>query len=386
MEKAGAGGGMESGSRFVVVSIVVLAVLVAWAVVRSPGPAGSPSFASDGVRPTATVDPITSVFQSPAALSLTWQQTGDLCFRNYTLQRSTVGSGGPWTTVAVIMTYTNTSQYVRGMTPGGMTWWQIVDYDCLGSVPSNPVQVVQPAVAALTYTRPTAASAQFAWTNDASYGGLLAFGSYQLMESINGGPFSPATTITVSTARTYTVQGLSPSTAYAFRVNTTDVCAGTGCGGGTYPSSTDSNTVTFTTPPPLAAQATASPTTTDVGVPVSFACAVSGGTPPYSITWAFGDGSGGTGRAANHTYASAGAVTATCTATDASGSTASSPVTVQVNPAPSGPFAFVYTPILGVPLWTVIALIVILVVVLVALAAIVRWVRRPPARRPPEAR
>jgi len=108
-----------------------------------------------------------------------------------------------------LVTITNiavTSEYVYGMTPGQTTWWQVIDHDSFGSATSNQHQVNQPATAVLTYTMPTPTSAQFSWTNNANYGGLVAFSSYQLMESVNGGSWSTATTITVESTRTYTLK------------------------------------------------------------------------------------------------------------------------------------------------------------------------------------
>jgi PKD repeat protein len=281
----------------------------------------------------ATTLTVSSNGKGPTTLSLTWTQTNDVFFVSYTVQYSTAGSNGPWTTLVVITDYRVTSQYVYAMSPGGTTWWQVIDTDSFGSATSNQYQVTQPAVATLTYTRPTATSAQFSWNNPASYGGLVGFASYQVMESINGGSYSAATTITVETTLSYTVQGLSSSTSYAFYLITTDQC--NSCSGGASPSSSNSNVVSFTTAPPLSVQASASPSATDVGLAVAFTCAATGGTSPFSDAWTFGDGTTGSGSSATHSYSSPGSFTATCTVTDSFGTQASSPVSVQVAPAPS---------------------------------------------------
>lgn len=57
--------------------------------------------------------------------------------------------------------------------------------------------------------------------------------------------------------------------------------------------------------PPLSGSFTYIPAEPGVGAPVYFAAAASGGRPPYSFAWTFGDGNTAFGSAAAHTYASA---------------------------------------------------------------------------------
>ena len=288
------------------------------------------------LKASATTLTLGSNGLSPTTISLTWTQSGDAFFVSYTLQYSTAGSNGPWTVVYTTGTKTATTAYWNQMGPGQTWWWQVIDTDSFGSATSNTYQVTQPAAATLSYTRPTETSAQFSWDNLATYGGLVSFGSYQLMESVNGGAYSAVTSITTETTMSYTVQGLSWNTAYSFYLLTTDQCTGGGnCAGGTYPAGSASNVIAFNIPAQPTAQASASPSATDVGFPVSLTCAVTGGTPPYTYGWTFGDGATGTGSTVSHTYTSAGTKTATCTVTDNFGTTASSPVTVQVYPAPT---------------------------------------------------
>src|SRR5919197_1126737 len=71
------------------------------------------------------------------------------------------------------------------------------------------------------------------------------------------------------------------------------------------------------------------------GGAVSFTCAASDGTPPYTFAWEFGDDLGGPGATATHAYAEAGTKTATCTVTDALGGTESAAVAIEVNSIPT---------------------------------------------------
>ncbi|MDE1835900.1 MAG: PKD domain-containing protein [Euryarchaeota archaeon] len=84
--------------------------------------------------------------------------------------------------------------------------------------------------------------------------------------------------------------------------------------------------------------ATASPTTTDVGLPVAFTALGTGGTAPLTYAWAFGDGSApGSGSTATHAYAARGNYTVRVWANDSAGGSASSTLTMLVNPALSTP-------------------------------------------------
>jgi PKD repeat protein len=92
---------------------------------------------------------------------------------------------------------------------------------------------------------------------------------------------------------------------------------------------------------PLTAKATATPTTGNAPLGVSFTGSATGGTAPYSYSWDFGDGSAtSTAQNPSHTYNSAGTFTATLTVTDSSSpaKTATSSVTVTVS-AVGGPLA-----------------------------------------------
>jgi PKD repeat protein len=73
---------------------------------------------------------------------------------------------------------------------------------------------------------------------------------------------------------------------------------------------------------------------------VAFTGTASGGTPPYSYSWNFGDGSAtSTAQNPGHTYSTAGTYTATLTVTDSSApvQTATSSVTITVSPIAGTP-------------------------------------------------
>jgi hypothetical protein len=167
---------------------------------------------------------------SPVALSLVVNATGTACPPfGWTIQESTSGSDGPWT-----VTYSDTggrtplpyniTDYEDVLTAGATYWWQAIDDDsCTGNITSNTLQFQQPAVAVVAITQPTATSAELTWTNSASYGGQVTFGSYEVYEE-SGVPPPGALigTISVEGDRSLLVQGLSYHTGYGFSVVTLD--------------------------------------------------------------------------------------------------------------------------------------------------------------------
>lgn len=110
--------------------------------------------------------------------------------------------------------------------------------------------------------------------------------------------------------------------------------------------------------------------TADVnGVTGTFTTAVSGGVPPYTYYWDFGDGTHGTGADPTHTYANPGTYTVTVTVTDSQGRTATQTLTLVV-PTHSEP------PVSWLPAMGIAA------VVAIAVGIAVLW-RRARERRPP---
>ncbi len=93
-------------------------------------------------------------------------------------------------------------------------------------------------------------------------------------------------------------------------------------------------TETVSVNPTLAIVESSIPGLAEVGIPVSVAAVIAGGTPPYTVAWNSGESSagGGSSLATNWTYREPGNVTASLRVTDAAGANASVNGTIEVVP------------------------------------------------------
>jgi PKD repeat protein len=85
---------------------------------------------------------------------------------------------------------------------------------------------------------------------------------------------------------------------------------------------------------------TFTPSSLITGQSVSFNATVSGGTPPYSFKWDFGDGTTGTGRMVTHSYSSSDSFMVKLTITDAGGANFTSTHTLVVGSQGVSPLLF----------------------------------------------
>jgi hypothetical protein len=129
--------------------------------------------------------------------------------------------------------------------------------------------------------------------------------------------------------------------------------------------------VTATINPVLQVSADASPTEESVGAPINFTANVSGGTPPFTYQWRFGDGGSSTVAAANHPYDAGGAYTADLWVNDSGGGSNHTTLTISIDAAPSKNVPSNGSS--GVPFWLWIVLVVVIVAaVAVALGVVAR--------------
>ncbi|MCI4345286.1 MAG: PKD domain-containing protein [Thermoplasmata archaeon] len=279
---------------------------------------------------------LTTAGDAPAAVGLSWSATNDIFYANYTVFGSSAGPSGPWSFFGVVTPQTATSFSTGSLSPGATYWWQVLEYNSFGgSSGSNVVAQTQPTLAYLTFTKPTSSSADFNWTNNATYGGAVGFVTYSLYEEKNGSaPLLVATVVNPST-RTFTVTGLAGGVGYSFYLNTTECYVACGQGGQQL-STTESNPVTFGTTFTLGASLSATRTVIDTGESDLFTCNPSGGVAPFNYTWTFGAGSPTPGPGSeSRSFPSAGPASVNCEVTDSTSAHANAATTISVNAAPT---------------------------------------------------
>ncbi len=195
---------------------------------------------------------------------------------------------------------------------------QVTVTDSLGDTGSGSVTVAITAIAVTGGVSPSSGPVGTTFTFTASATGG------------NGSPYTYAWNFGDGSTGT----GSSVSHAYTSKGNYTPTVVATDPLGGTGTSSLQTVAVT-TSILPLSVSAQASPPAVDVGQSVVFTCNATGGLPPYSYSWTFGDGGSATGFSVSHVYVSAGSNTATCSVSDVLSDHASSSVAVVVSPAPA---------------------------------------------------
>jgi PKD repeat protein len=156
-----------------------------------------------------------------------------------------------------------------------------------------------------------------------SFSGSATGGTAPYSYSWNFGDGSAASTVQ-NPSHTYNAAG-----TYTATLTVTDTSS---------PAKTATSTVTTTVSAvgnPLAATASGNPTSGQVPLTTNFSATATGGTPPYSYSWNFGDGSAvSTVQNPSHTYNAAGTYTATLTVTDSSSPAKTATATVSVTASP----------------------------------------------------
>jgi hypothetical protein len=301
----------------------------------APAESAAPVAGDAAVAPAASAVVVSVAGTTPSAVSLSWTETSDGFFSQYTVLESTNGTGGPWQSVGVVTTKTTTAFAVTGLSPGANYTWEIQETGLFGSTAdSNAVLSTQPNLAFLEYRVLSSTSIQLNWTNNASYGGLLSFDQYQVWVTSSGATSSQAI-LTSAGENSTVVNGLGAGTNVLYYLNTTDCVSGCVASGGS-DLTTSSNAVTYGTPLALGATLVADRVVVDGNQSDLFTCTPSGGESPFNFTWQIGSGSfAADPSSTSFAFPLPGPVTVTCWVQDSLGSHLTTSTTVQVNSDPS---------------------------------------------------
>ena len=284
-----------------------------------------------GSEPAATLALGTSA-ATPTEIALNWTATTVFLPSNYTVAYSTNASSGPWSTASVVSSST-TSTVIGGLSPGGNYTWMVTAHGTLGgSEGSNLLPVTQPTLAYLWNSGETSTSVTLNWTDNATYGASISFGSFSVFESQNGSVPTRVAVLSNASTRSALLAGLAAGASYSFYLETTD-CVG-GCGATTNVS-TQSNTITVGTVVALSATLTVSRPQVDVGMPDLFTCTPSGGQSPFRFTWDFGNGTNVSAPSSvSYAFGVAGPALVYCYVADSASNHYSVSVPVTVHPFP----------------------------------------------------
>ncbi|MCI4368880.1 MAG: PKD domain-containing protein, partial [Thermoplasmata archaeon] len=91
-------------------------------------------------------------------------------------------------------------------------------------------------------------------------------------------------------------------------------------------------TVPLLVSPPLTIQLNSTPRFADIGVPIDFTADITGGTPPLSVVWSFGDGGQVAVASSLHAYSMAGSFTARLNVSDGAGEAKNLSIPVTIAP------------------------------------------------------
>ncbi len=257
-------------------------------------PAGSPSARS---APLATAE-LSAPGQDPTAVSLSWTDVTSGTFYNYTLEEASAASAWTLGVIAVFPSDATTSTVVTGLAPATDYDWQVVEnyetctleiFCSQETATSNLLNLTQPTAAFLNDTKVTSTGATLEWTNNATYGGLLAFASYDLYAVEGTEAPELVQALTSASQQNFSVT-LTPGDSYSFYLNTSDCRAACGTGDPTLVAST-SNVLTLGALESLTVSVFADRTTIDLGQSDLFSCSAVGGESPYSYAWNYSGGS-----------------------------------------------------------------------------------------------
>lgn len=294
-----------------------------WQVTESGVFGGSSSNALAVTQPTGSF--LNDTLPSGTSVWLNWTNNasygGAFAFASYAVFEQ-VGNATP-TAVATLTTESVATYTITGLSPGGSYLFVVATTDCLASCASATPTLVTtdsnvvtigtplPLVASLTSARSVVDAGESDFFTCTPSGGSAPF---DFAWDFGNGSF-------VSAPR-------SASASFAAPGNVTVSCRVTDA-----TRSQVTVAVGVLVDPAPVLEASANRTAADVGQIISFSCTSSGGTAPFQLLWAYGDGVESSGGFTAHAYTTAGSYAATCSATDGAGASLAVLAEIVVSPS-----------------------------------------------------
>jgi len=254
-----------------IIGKITIAILILFAII----------FSSIYIMPlsnAATTVTLSSVAHTETTITLSWTESQDRYFVNYTLYMG-LNVNGPYQKIWSTTNKAQTSYAVTNLSYSTNYYFYIVDYDSFGSARSNTLQANTTSPPVLNVNSVTQTTVSLTWQDYNTYSSLVPFVSYTVeMKSLTGGNWSTVSIINSINSNSFTVTGLSPGSTYYFRIYDT-------VGIPNNLTITYSNTVTATTIPLLSVTISSSTTNIMTGQSADIKALANGGYPPYTYTW-----------------------------------------------------------------------------------------------------
>ncbi len=216
----------------------------------------------------------------------------------------TFGDGGTASGASPVHTYATSGTFTTALT--------VCDALLRCSTATSPIVVnARPSVSESISADPTDAGVAVAFTGSVAGG----TGPYSWFWTFGDG----STSTLASPSHAYATPG-----SYLVSVTVTDAVGS---------STSGSSSLTVVALPTVSPAA--SPTTTDVGLGVTFASGLAGGVGPFTYAWNFGDATTSTAASPTHAYAASGSYTVSLVVTDSLGQGTTGTLAVLVNALPS---------------------------------------------------
>ncbi|MEM2268659.1 MAG: fibronectin type III domain-containing protein, partial [Thermoplasmata archaeon] len=226
----------------------------------------------------ATTVTLSSIAHTETTITLSWTESQDRYFVNYTLYMGK-NVNGPYSAIWNTTDKTTTTYAVQNLDYSSTYYFYIVDQDIFGSARSNTYEANTTSPPQLKVNSVTQTTVSLTWIDNNTYSQLVPFISYTVeMKTPTGGNWSTVNIINSASSNSYTVTGLSPGSTYYFRIYDS-------VGSPSSPIITFSNEISAIIIPLLTVSISSSNSNIMSGQSAHINALANGGYPPYNYTW-----------------------------------------------------------------------------------------------------